>query len=67
MCLGRLRKSTNVLIQECQFLIQEIKEEFPGYELGFAMFGESDEEVSVHKWLKFFHSNRLHSIANPEY
>jgi hypothetical protein len=29
-----------------------MKEESPGYELGFGMFGENDEEVSVHKWLK---------------
>ena len=39
----------------------------PGYELGFAMFGENHEEVSVHKWLKRRHSNRLYSIANAEY
>jgi hypothetical protein len=49
MYLERLRKSTNILSQDCQFPVQEFKEESPGYELGFAMFGESDEEVSVHK------------------
>jgi len=52
MCLERLRKSTNIFSQDYQFLVQETKKESLGCELGFAMFGESDEEVSVHKWLK---------------
>ena len=36
----------NILSQDCQFLVQEMKEESPGHELGFAMFVENDGEVS---------------------
>jgi hypothetical protein len=52
MCLEGLRKSTNILSQDCRYPVRELEQESLGYEIGFAMFGEGSKEVSVQKQVK---------------